>query len=66
MKKYIGYIRVSNKEHDTSIPSQELKLREYVQRNNIDLVKIYVEEKKCLQKIKTQRVQIGDEKPRER
>ncbi|BBM87089.1 recombinase RecB [Candidatus Uabimicrobium amorphum] len=50
MKKYVGYIRVSNKEHDTSIPAQELKLREYVLQHNIDLVEIYVEEKSAFKK----------------
>jgi len=29
LKKYIGYIRVSNKDHETSLPAQEQKLREY-------------------------------------
>lgn len=44
-KKYIGYIRVSNKEHDTSLPAQKEKLQNYAFEKEIDLVEIYTEEK---------------------
>jgi len=44
-KKYIGYIRVSNKEHDTSLPAQKEKLQSYAYEKGIDLVEIYTEEK---------------------
>lgn len=44
-RNYIGYIRVSNKEHESSIPTQRKLLKEYAERKKINLVKIFEEEK---------------------
>lgn len=44
-KKYIGYIRVSNKEHDTSLPAQKQKLISYAEEKGLILTKIYTEER---------------------
>ncbi len=45
LKKYIGYIRVSNKDHETSLPAQEQKLREYALEKWIEIITIHMEEK---------------------
>ena len=50
IKNYIGYIRVSNKEHENSLPAQERKLREYVESKGLNMVKIYTEEKSAFGK----------------
>ena len=43
-KFYIGYIRVSDKRRDTSLPAQKSKLYEYAKSNNLVLEHIFVEE----------------------
>jgi DNA invertase Pin-like site-specific DNA recombinase len=45
MNKYIGYIRVSNAEHDTSIPAQKERLETYAKQKGLNLIKIYEERK---------------------
>ena len=50
MDDYIGYIRVSNKEHENSLPAQERKLKEYAKSKGLNLVKIYKEEQSAFGK----------------
>lgn len=50
MKKYIGYIRVSNKDHENSLPAQRQKLRDYAVVKEFNLIKIYEEEKSAFRK----------------
>lgn len=45
MKNYIAYLRVSNKEHDTSIPAQLKLVKEYAERKNINLIEVFEEKK---------------------
>lgn len=44
-KNYIAYLRVSNKEHDTSIPAQRKLVQEYAERKNLNLVEVFEEKK---------------------
>ena len=48
--QYIGYIRVSNKDHDTSLPAQRAKLKEFVQLKGLDLIHTYEEEQSAFGK----------------
>jgi site-specific DNA recombinase len=50
-KYYLGYIRVSNKEHDLSIPAQKKILEDYAARTGIVLVKVYAEKKSAFGKV---------------
>jgi|GEM_PF-992780 len=50
MKNYIGYCRVSNKEHENSIPAQKKILEEFASRKGFKLKKIYVEKKSAFGK----------------
>lgn len=49
-KKYVGYIRVSNKDHENSLPAQQQLLRDYAARHHLDLQVIYEEEKSAFGK----------------
>ena len=50
MKTYLGYCRVSNKDHENSIPAQKKILEDFAERKGIKLVKIYIEKKSAFGK----------------
>ena len=47
---YIAYIRVSNKDHDTSLPAQRRVIKDYALNKWLKLVKIYEEEQSAFWK----------------
>jgi site-specific DNA recombinase len=54
MKKYLGYIRVSKKDHENSLPTQRPIVEDYARRRGLDLVKIYEEKKSAFGKVDRQ------------
>jgi site-specific DNA recombinase len=51
MKKYLGYIRVSNKEHENSLPTQRPIVQDYARRHDHELVHVYEEKKSAFGKV---------------
>ena len=50
MKYYLGYCRVSNKDHENSIPAQKKILEDFAERKGVKLIKIYTEKKSAFGK----------------